>query len=214
MDRALPLIAALAGFFGGIVLFGMVGRWLYVVTATVREYRNAAQSDALRKSLALALFPVTFLHSGPWAMGIAIVSSYYLLSRPHSPNWLWFFSGASVGLLFMLVLVARAVRRAPTPAESDASNRFFPASSQEVVARRRATLADDTYEGYRLRMWAAFWASIPGTVILSAIWWDAIVRAPELLFFIAILGFLFAYLLGWYFRQFLFPKPWRLPWRK
>src|SRR5437016_324504 len=101
MNRALPLIVAFAGFFGGVLLFSMVGRWLYAVIAAIHEHRSAVQNGVPCQRLASVLFPVAVLHSGLWALVIALVLSYYVLSRPHSPSLLWFFSGAGVALVFM-----------------------------------------------------------------------------------------------------------------
>jgi len=189
-----------------VVLFGLVGRWVHAIAATLRERRTSSQSDGRAKPLIWSLLPMVLLHSGPWALGVVGASMYYVLSQPRSPHLYWFLGGVLAGSLFMLILIAGAMHRG-----WEATGTQPDVPSLEDPSKPRASLGDDTDEGYRLRLRAAFWSSVPGTFILSAMWWQAIVQAPELLIVLAVLCFLFSWFLSWWFKLILFPKPWRLP---
>jgi hypothetical protein len=199
-------IAAFLGFLGAVILLGSVARWIYAISATRRERRSSGQSDGPAKSPVWSLLPVVLLHSGPWALGIAIFCMYYALSQPRSPYLSWFLGGALAGLFFTVILVAKAMHRGRGWTATHARDMALG-----NPAKPHVSLGDDTNESYRVRLWMAFWASIPGTLFLSALWWQSITRTPALCVVLAILSFLFSYFLGWLFKFILFPKPWRVP---
>jgi hypothetical protein len=199
-------IAAFLGFFGAVALFGSVSRWVYALAVTLRERRMSSQSERPAQPLIWSLLPMVLLHSGPWALGIAVACMYYALSQPRSPYLYWFLGGGLAGLIFMLILIGRAMRRSREATATQAE--VLPLGSP---AKPPVSLGDDTDEGYRLRLRTAIWTSVPAALILSAMWWQLIIRAPELLIVLAVLCFLFSWFLGWWFKLILFPKPWRLP---
>lgn len=95
------------GFFAGVLLWSIAARWVVVIANTIREYRSNVTSKRRKMSLVGALAPVGFLHSGPWALGIAGYVSYYVLAHPHASWWIWFFGGAGLAPLVMAAVVAR-----------------------------------------------------------------------------------------------------------
>jgi hypothetical protein len=201
MDPSTPAMFGLLGLCAGMVVLGMVGRWVHAIATTLNEHRVLVSSGQPAKPLAGSLFLLLFIHSGPWALAVAMGSMYYLLSRPHTSNLYWFYGGSLVAMVFMLILIVRAVLQM----------RRATASSAAPPTTPRTSLGDDTDEGHRLRLRLALWSSIPNTIVMSAIWWESITRAPELFIIFAMLSLVFALFLVWCIKVITFPKPWRVP---
>jgi hypothetical protein len=112
MDWPLLIMVAFAAFFGGILVVSRVIAW---VTGLVLVTRSSATE---RPGLALAQF---FLHSGPWALAVAIAALYYVASLSQR-TWLWAVLGGfglAVAVLVMGVVTAHLRQRrgsiAPVP---------------------------------------------------------------------------------------------------
>jgi hypothetical protein len=113
MDSLLAYVnAPIFGLIGGMFLLSRMGSWISTLAATVKSYRGG-DSDAPPRRPLLWAFPLAaVLHSGPWMLAIAAYLSYYVLSRPYAPWWLWFFGGVCVAPILAAVLLLAARRKA------------------------------------------------------------------------------------------------------
>ena len=114
MDSLLAYVyASIFGLFAGMFLLSRTGSWISTLAATVKSYRGG-DSDAPPRRPLLWAFPLAaVLHSGPWMLAIAVYLSYYVLSRPHAPWWLWFFGGVCLAPILSAAVLLLAGRRKP-----------------------------------------------------------------------------------------------------
>jgi biotin transporter BioY len=103
MDLVPAFLAGFGGFFLGMLLASRVIGWLQaIIEARKATHVNADAGTATHITLPLA----AVLHSGPWLLGGTMWWAYFVLAKPHSAEWVWFFSGIVVA---PLVLVPTAI---------------------------------------------------------------------------------------------------------
>ena len=109
----LPLVAVLAGFMVGLQLLSRVGHWILSIRSTAKPSSAVPEVESL--AARASLLSAVVLNAAPWL--VLIVGSWagYVLSRPHSTPWNWFFGTiALTPPLFgplAWVLAQRAIRR-------------------------------------------------------------------------------------------------------
>jgi len=105
MDFVPSFLAGIGGFFLGMLLTSRVIGWLQAIVEARKAANANADADTVRPSrISLPLAAV--LHSGPWLLGGTMWWAYFVLTKPHAAEWVWFFSGIAAA---PLVLVPTAI---------------------------------------------------------------------------------------------------------
>ena len=98
------VLIGFVGFFAGTVFVGAVARWIAVIWEVARK----EQDDGSRRfSLPMAA-SVSAFHAGPWSILVVGFLAYQLAAEPW---WSWFFGGGLIGVAYVSLVVAMAVRR-------------------------------------------------------------------------------------------------------
>ena len=100
-----PFIAAFLGFFAFTLVWGRVMHWILAIWTVIQDRRR----NPAKRSRARILVPL-LLASGPWVLIIFVGLSAYFFSKPHDPDWNWFFARALLALLLMAFSVIRVLR--------------------------------------------------------------------------------------------------------
>ena len=167
----------------------------------MQQQRSSERGDGPVPSVGGLLAPVLF-HSGPWLLAATLCWAYYVLTAPHAAGWSWFFAGvAATPILWAPVFWSfRKPRSASAPdAVSEVDNRAFFKFARWLNVKRHYVL------------FSIFAGGIPTSLLLTALFYDAVKEAPEL-----IALFLGASMIGsWGMSVVLWnithPKPWRAP---
>jgi hypothetical protein len=101
MDWLSVAMVAFAAFIVGMLLVSRVVAWVAGLVLVLRSPTEATEKAGL--SLAQV-----FLHSGPWALALALAALYYVASLPQS-IWLWaVLGGSGFAVAVMVFAVAMA----------------------------------------------------------------------------------------------------------
>lgn len=101
--------AALGGMMAVNVLWLMVSSW-------IRLFLEVFRTDAPKRTLS-SFLASSLVHAGPWALAGAIAFGIYVRASAWAP---WFFAGAGVWTLFMIVIVWHSLWRVGREREKDA----------------------------------------------------------------------------------------------
>src|SRR5437763_221040 len=106
------LVAAMFGFVVGGFVFARFVYWIGCLWVAIDDYRIAAAYPHLRRKKQILLFvPLLLLHSGPWALAIALFIIFELFVSRRETWHFWFAAGFVAYVLFMCVLVLLWMRR-------------------------------------------------------------------------------------------------------
>jgi hypothetical protein len=193
--------APIVGFFVGTLIVTRVGYWLVAIVTLVQQHRSSKSEEISSPSVGGLLAPVLF-HSGPWLLTATLCWAYYVLSAPHAAGWPWFFGGvAATPILWLPVFWSfRRPRGASVPqAVSEMHDRAFFRFGRWLNVQSHYVL------------FCVFAAGIPTAMLLAALYYDAVKRAPELI--VVLLGgsMIGAWAMSKVFWNITHPKPWRVP---
>lgn len=98
METSTQLLAGIAGFMIGLLIWSRSVRWVQTVWGAIRQRRDRGDW--------FGLLVVVFFHSGPWLLGISTFLAVRILSAPYRPEWAnSFFVGALVVPVFIAINV-------------------------------------------------------------------------------------------------------------
>ncbi|HEY3644469.1 MAG TPA: hypothetical protein VGM16_03950 [Gammaproteobacteria bacterium] len=99
-------LTAPLGLMLGMTVLSPVLRWGFSIWTVVTERRRDPAHRSRWRIVAVAL-----LHSGPWFAIAAGTFAWFMLSRPHTPAWDWFFGGALLAPVIFGLSAARMLKR-------------------------------------------------------------------------------------------------------
>ncbi len=103
MEPSVALLA-LGSFIGAMLVIERVGSWLAGLIVAFKQ----PPSDA-NQQRSLGPIAQLFLHSGPWALAIALSAAYYVAIAAR-PAHIWaMVGGAALGLAFVTIAAVRAL---------------------------------------------------------------------------------------------------------
>jgi hypothetical protein len=201
---AIKFVAPVLGFFFGTFIVTRVGYWLVAIVSTLRQHRTDAEGEAATSKV--GRLPATlFLHSGPWLLAATLYWAYYMLSRPYSSGWLWFFGGvAAAPILWMPVFWSFRRPRSTSAAEATSEIRERPLFrfARWMNVKRNNILMGTLIAGSTM------------SIFMSLTYYDAIKRTPELIVVIIGGSMVIALVMSAIFWSITHPKPWRVPPKK
>lgn len=101
---ALDFPVAVFGLLIGLLVWSRTVWWVHFVWVATRDRQSGVVP---RLSLAIP----AVLHSGPWLLAATIALAAYILMKPHSPGWNWFFGGMLATPLVIAFNVSLVLRR-------------------------------------------------------------------------------------------------------
>ena len=92
------------GLLIGLLLFTRVVRWLGGMWEIIRRRHD---TPVTLKTAGTSIF----LHDGPWLLLLSILSTVWLFSSEHRPEWIWLFAGIALTPFAATFIIVRALRR-------------------------------------------------------------------------------------------------------
>jgi hypothetical protein len=107
MSLHAAVIVVFAGWLVGMLVFGMLFRWLAVAGATIGERTVLRRGGGIAKTVVVILARST-LHAAPWLLLVVSYFAYHVRSEPWST---WLYVGFAAAFIFMGVGVGLAGAR-------------------------------------------------------------------------------------------------------
>jgi hypothetical protein len=197
----IQILTFVPGIILGTLIVSRVGFWLHTVIDSVKRLRMREDSRGLDPSAGNLLAPI-LLHSGPRLLAATLYWAYYSLANSPTPGWLWFFGGIAIApILWAPVFWAfRRSGKTSTPGTPpELSDRWFFKFARWLNIERNYTVLSTLTAG-------PF-----GCVILTALFFDSVKRAPGLLVVLLAGSMAFAFVISKLLWSIVHPKPWRIP---
>lgn len=113
----MQLPAAVFGGVLGLLIWSRSVRWAHSTWLFVKARRG--------QSVAPFEAPPAYMvviNPAPWLFGAFLFFAFYILSKPHNPTWVWFFSGAVVLPAFAVSASLLSLRRSQARARARAGH--------------------------------------------------------------------------------------------
>ena len=189
------------GIIFGTLVVSRVGHWLVGVVASISRLRKREDSQVSNPSVWTLMAPIA-LHSGPWLLAATLSLAHFVLSNPHTSGWSWFFGGVAAAPMLWAPLVwslRRPRSTSPTAASSELHDRAFFKFARWLGIERNYVV------------FTTLTAGLVGSVILTALFFDQVKRAPALFIVVLAGSIVFALMMSKIIWSITHPKPWRIP---